>query len=143
MLAPDAIEKESHHGNIDHEHENFCRSWMPVYSVNFHREQRARDDYAEPNGPTLHQPKSDSLGQEESRVNKAADCEILNPIRSEGSRLQNDPTNITAARIETEPCNPLFQEARYVGVNQPESAHSNSDQPEQFSIRAFHATASS
>ena len=33
-VRPNAIEKESHHGNIDDQHQNFERSWMAIDFVN-------------------------------------------------------------------------------------------------------------
>ena len=111
-LVPDAVDKECYDGNIDHKHENSSRSWMPVYFVDLQWNERTGDDCAEPNSPTLHQPEADSLSKKESRVKKAADCEILNPIRSKGGRFENDVTNMTAARIQAESCHPLFQEGR-------------------------------
>src|ERR1700739_22929 len=126
------MKKECDDGNIDHKHKNSCRTWMPVYFADFQWNERTGDDCAEPNGPTLRQPKSDSLGQEERRVKQAADSEILNPIRGKGSRFDNNVTNVTAARIEAESCNPLFHEGRYVGMNQPQSADTNSNQKCRF-----------
>jgi hypothetical protein len=149
------MDKECNDGNIDHKHKNSCRRWMSKYFVDLEREERASDDYAKPHGPTFHQPKPASLGQEERGINKAADCQILNPIRGEGGRFKHDVTNITAARIQAESCNPLFQESGYVAMNEPESADTNSDQKcsleeleygdqtEQLCVRGFHATASS
>src|ERR1700747_3047033 len=122
------MKKECNDGNIDHKHQNFCRSWMAIYFVDFQWNERAGDDCADPNRATLGQPKSDSLGQEERRVKQAADCEILDPIRSKGGRFDNDVTNITAARIQPEPRNPLFHQGRYICMDEPESADTNSDQ---------------
>ena len=128
---------------------------MPVYLVNFYRDERAGDDHAEPFGPTFHQPESNALGQEQGRVNEAADPEILDLVRSEGSGLQNGAADVAASRIEAQPRDPLRQDARDVGVNQLESAHTNGDQkncfqqleksnqPDQSGVRGFHATTSS
>ena len=38
-FAPNTIKKESHHNNIDDEHQNFKRSWMAIDFVNLHRDE--------------------------------------------------------------------------------------------------------
>lgn len=97
-FAPNAIEEESHDHKIEKEHQDFCHTWMAAELVDFDWDKRAGDDYGEPLSPTFQKPETNSLRQEESRVNKAANFEILDPTRSKRSGFQNDTTYVPAAR---------------------------------------------
>jgi hypothetical protein len=75
------MNKKSHHGNIDDQHQNFKRSWMEIDFVNRQRYERTRYDDGEPLRPTFQQPEANSLRQEESFVNEAANPETPDSIR--------------------------------------------------------------
>src|SRR5579863_8058429 len=100
--------------------------------VDFHRHDGTGDDDSEPLGPTLQHPESNALGQEQRRVNKTADCKILDLIRSKRSRRQNQMAKVTTARIQAEMGYPLFKEAADVSVNQLQGTHTNTDQKHRF-----------
>ena len=61
-MGSDAIEKVYDYGYVDDEDQNFYCGGMANQLVNFHRDERAGNDYGEPLGLTLHEPESDALG---------------------------------------------------------------------------------
>ena len=56
------MDEVEHYRNIQHEYQALDRAGMAVDLVNFDGDERSRDDYAEPLGPTFHHPEADAFG---------------------------------------------------------------------------------
>jgi hypothetical protein len=68
--------------------------------------------------PTFQQPEANSLRQEESCINEAANPETPDRIRSMSNRVLNGPIDIPAARVQTKHLDPMCEHTRNVPVKQ-------------------------
>src|ERR1700727_3686430 len=60
-FVANSIKQITHHRKVKNENQAIEGTWMAVNLVDLDRDQRCRDDYAEPLRPTFHQPKADPL----------------------------------------------------------------------------------
>ena len=127
-FVADSMDKVSHHGNVENEDQGFSETWVATYLINLERNQRARDDYAEPFGPAFHQPETGPFRQEESRVKEADDAKTSYFVGSEISRLLKGLIDVPIAGIQTKHFDPAFYYAGYIFVKQMESTHANRDE---------------
>src|ERR1700688_113444 len=57
-----SVNEVDHYCNIHNQYQALYRAGMAEDLVNFDGDERCRDDYAEPLGPTFHHPEADAFG---------------------------------------------------------------------------------
>ena len=91
---------------------------MAVDFVDFHRHERAGDEYGDPFAPALRDPKASALGQKQSRIDKAADAEKLDFMRSEIRGLFDQAVDEVVTGVEAKHFNSIIRFDGHVLVEQ-------------------------
>jgi hypothetical protein len=146
------VEEEGDDGDVEDQEEDFEFGGMAMDFVEFDGEKRAGHDDGEPLGPAFEKPESDSLGEEESRIDEAANADAADGIGSKGGGLLKEVVDVAAARIHAKFPDPMSEDGGDVRMKELESAQADNDENNGFEeleqgdhadqpgLRTFHVT---
>src|SRR5256714_2658574 len=100
---------------------------MSGYLVEFERNQRGRDNHREVFGPPFSHQETDSLGQQQSRVKKRANAELLQLLGTRGEGFYENAMDEAIVRIDPERFDPMGHRRRYILVYELQSPDAHGD----------------